>query len=102
MKVLLIVLTSFYLAGCGNGISGGTMRYDGPGNFQDLAKARYECYNSTKDYSSSASAGSRYAYASSNTLPSCGAFNACIASKGFIKSKVGRLDASSITISCKR
>ena len=53
------------------------MKYSGSGSLQDLAKARTECVQ--KD-------------------PCLNSFDSCVASKGFTRSKSGRLDASNMGV----
>lgn len=54
---------------------------------QDLLRDRYECYRETQQRVSGASVNRYGGSASSNVIPSCGAFNACLASRGYIYSK---------------
>ncbi len=97
-KIKLIsigIMTTILLTGC-------AARYNGPGTFQDFAKARYECYESlNRDKNYSAYIGEYGGSASSSTMPSCGSFVACLASRGYIKSENGRLDTSSIQVNCR-
>jgi len=89
-------------------IIGGTYRFDGPGEFNDLLNARYQCAQETMSRSSSSSAvissnsssGVGSSSSSSSSLPSCSMFNACLAAKGYIRNSAGRLDASSVPIKC--
>lgn len=90
----------FLVGGC---TVGGTMNFSGPGNFQDLAQARYECYASLQGHSVSgvANADTGVAAVSGGPTVSCGAFEACLASKGYVRDKNGHLDASSLRVSCR-
>ena len=78
------------------------IRYDGPGSFEDFARARYECFDQTKGTSSSGYLNQYGGAASSAERPDCGNFNACLAARGYIRNPNGRLDASSIQIRCNR
>ena len=75
-KLFLISAVSFLVSACG----GQTLKYSGSGSFQDLANARNACAEHVCNDSR---------------------FNACVAAKGFYRSKQGRHDASSIKLYCQ-
>jgi len=101
LQVAAILSAILAIAGC-NAVSpyGGTYKFDGPGNFQEFANARYECARATQSYSSTAFVQGGLGAASSNVAPSCSVFSACLASKGYYRNANGRLDASGIVVNC--
>ena len=83
MRILLVVaLGALFLSGCVP--YGGTLNFSGPGSFQDFANARYQCFSALGGVST----------------VSCGAMDSCMASKGYIRDRNGRHDASSIQVQC--
>lgn len=100
LQVTAILSSSLAIAGCDTPY-GGHYRYEGPGNFQEFANARYECARVNQSYSSTAYVHGRLGTASGSVAPSCSVFNACLASKGYYLNPNGRLDASRIAISCR-
>ena len=106
-KYIIILIFSFILAGCLGGPTAPTaptalLLYNGPSGstFVDLAKARTACYSQLKSSASSGFVGQYSGSFSRGPSVDCGAFNGCLASKGFYKSSYGNLDASSIKVSC--
>ena len=99
-SLLLLFAVLTMLTSCGP--HAGTYLYNGPATatFSDFAKVRTECYRSLKSESSHGRVNKYGGSYSSGMTVSCGAFNACLASKGFNKNKNGRFDARSISISC--
>ena len=97
LKFTVVIAAILGVAGC---YYGGTLRFDGPGNFQDFASARYECARSSQSYSSSAYINGAYGNASGGVRASCSVMDACLASKGYYRNPNGRLNASAIPISC--
>ena len=75
-------------------------KYDGPGSFQDFANARYQCVRETSARVSGAAINQYGGAASSSVMPSCSAFQACLASKGYYESQNGKFDAASIGVRC--
>ena len=98
LKLSLSLLSILSLAGC---IHGGTYRFTGPGSFQDFATVRYQCLQETKTRTSGAFVNQYGGAASSDVTPSCTAFDACLASKGYYRNPNGTFDASSIPITCR-
>lgn len=78
-----------------------TLRFSGPGEFQDFAKARYQCLQETKTVASGAFVNQFGGASATNVAPSCSSFDACLAAKGYYRNPNGNLDASSIPISCR-
>ena len=82
-------------------------RYDGPGTLQEFAAVRYQCVQETKrpvfsaEISKSdalrAIAGFR---ATAKEIPSCSAFNSCLAAKGYFVSDQGRLSSEGLYVEC--
>ena len=72
------------LAGCAS------TRSDGPGTGQDFATARTECYNALKST------------ANNEPTVNCGAWTACLTSKGYVLDKNGPFDVDELgmRISC--
>ena len=93
-KMILSISVAFLATGCAT-------RYNGPGTFQDFAKARYQCVLETSARVSGAAVTQYGAAASSRVMPSCSAFAACLAAKGYFEAVDGRFDASSIAVECK-
>ena len=75
-------------------------KFDGPGSFQDFANARYQCLQQTSARVDGGFANQYGGALSSSVMPSCSAFSACLASKGYYQSQNGRHDASSISVRC--
>jgi len=108
-KIIGLVITCL-LVGCAatNVATNETIKFDGPGELNDLLNARYQCAQETMSRSSSSSAvissnsfsGSGSSSSSSSSLPSCSMFTACLAAKGYFRNSAGRLDASSVPINC--
>jgi hypothetical protein len=78
-----------------------TLRFSGPGEFQDFAKARYQCLQETKTVASGAFINQFGGASTTNVAPSCSSFDACLAAKGYYRNPNGNLDASSIPINCR-
>ena len=100
MKRTFSVLSLMTLVGCAQIPYGGTYRFDGPGTFQNFAQARYECAQETSQRVSGGFVNQYGGVASSRVMPSCSAFNACLAARGYYRNPNGRLDASSMVVSC--
>ena len=98
-KILNIALISLHVAGCA-GPYGGTLRFDGPGTFQDFAQSRYQCAQETSRRVSGAYINQYGGSSSSNVIPDCSTFSACLAAKGYYRNQNGRLDASGIQVNC--
>ena len=98
MKNLFLIPLLLLLSGCmgAMGTFGETMKYSGPGTFQDFAAARYECAKGSKGNSG----GGTYQGFSSTQTVDCGMMDSCLASKGFIRNKNGNHDASSMRVAC--
>jgi len=83
-RLSIFLIAGIALAGCGS------TKYAGPGTVQDFAAARTECYSTLK--------------ASANDEPTvnCGAWTACLMSKGYVLDKNGSfdVDALGMKISC--
>jgi len=77
-------------------------KFDGPGSFQDFANVRYQCIQETSARTSSGSANQYGAYTTSAVMPSCSAFQACLASKGYYAQPNGKFDSASIPVKCSR
>jgi hypothetical protein len=86
------------LAGCAVPVP----KYDGPGSFQDFVNVRYQCVLETSARTSGAFVNQYGGASSSRVMPSCSAFSACLASKGYFKSQTGRFDpaAAGIVVEC--
>jgi hypothetical protein len=63
-------------------------RYTGPTNSsqQDFMNIRYQCLRETQQRVSGAFVNQYGGASSSTVMPTCSAFNACLASKGFYRS----------------
>ena len=94
VKTLALSGVAILMTGC-------APKYDGPGSFQDFANARYQCVQQTSARVSGAAVNQYGGAASSSVMPSCSAFQACLASKGYYVSQNGRHDAASIGVLCK-
>ena len=66
--------------------------YSGPGTYQDFANARYQCVQETSARQSGAYVGQYGGYANSTVMPTCSAFQACLASKGYYQDSNGRFN----------
>jgi len=99
-KILTVLVCSLSLTACVSLPYGGTFRFDGPGTFQDFAQARYQCTQETSRRVSGAYVNQYGGSSSSNVMPSCSAFSACLAAKGYYRNPNGRLDASAIRVDC--
>ena len=77
-------------------------KYDGPGSFQDFVNVRYQCVLETSARTSGAFVNQYGGASSSRVMPSCSAFSACLAAKGYYKSQTGRFDpaAAGIVVQC--
>ena len=68
------------------------IRYINPNATQEqFMKDRYECYQETQQRISGAYVNQYGGAASSRVMPSCSAFNACIAARGYIRSDTTNL-----------
>ena len=77
--IILIVIVS--------GCAAVPMRFTNYGATQEqFMKDRYECYKETQQRASSAYINQYGGFASSQVMPSCSAFNACLASRGYFRS----------------
>lgn len=76
---LLLVLPCLALSGCG------TPNYISKNNAsqEQFMKDRYACYQETKSFGSYAGVGPYGGYGGSSVRPSCDAFSACLAAKGY-------------------
>ena len=84
---------------------GNPHRYEGSGGLKGLIKARSQCY---KELSGGSVAGNNNINMSvkvnsgGSGLMSCGAFNACIAEKGYLRTRSGNIDLpDSYDIKCQ-
>jgi len=98
-KLALIYLAGLLLAGCA--YYGGTLKFTGPGTFQEFAQARYQCAQETAAPQGGAVVNRYGGAASTSVVPNCSAFSACLAAKGYFRNPNGNLDASSIPIDCR-
>ena len=94
IKTIALSAFAMLMTGCA------VPKYDGPGSFQDFANARYQCVQETSARVSGAAVNQYGGAARSSVMPSCSAFSACLASKGYYESQNGRHDASSISVRC--
>ncbi len=100
----LILIVALSLFGCQNTPSNyvdNRLLFTGPGNIQEFMKVRYSCLQETGQRVSGGVAIQYGAAASSSVIPSCGAFNTCLASRGYFRNINGNLDVSGIPISCQ-
>ena len=99
MKRFLLLAPMLFLISCA------IHTYNGPGTFQDLANARYQCLQETserqKDIAVLVNKYKGTAKVTSTVMPTCSHFNACLAAKGYYKDPNGRFDASGIKIRCR-
>lgn len=93
-KLLLISSLVSILSGCA------AVNYDGPGSFQDFANARYQCLQETQQRISGGYINQSGGAATSQVMPSCSAFNSCLATKGYYQNQNGRFNPNSIAIRC--
>ena len=84
MKYLRLIILLPALAGCAS------LKYDGPGTVQDFATARTECYSALRGTADDA------------PTVNCGAWTACLTSKGYVRDRYGQFDVEELgmTISC--
>ena len=84
MKTWLLTILFFGITGCAS------LKYDGPGTVQDFATARTECYSALRGT------------ADGEPTVNCGAWTACLTSKGYVKDRYGKFDVEELemTISC--
>jgi hypothetical protein len=96
MKKIFTVIILVALTGCA------APNYDGPGSFQDFVNARYQCVRETSARVSGAVVNESGGVANSQVMPSCSAFAACLASKGYYASQNGKFDpnAAGIVVRC--
>ncbi len=101
-KILAITLIGLNIVGCLGPVGpyGGTLRFDGPGTFQDFAQVRFQCAQETSRRVSGSFINQYGGSSSSNVIPNCSTFNACLAAKGYYRNPNGRLDASGIQVNC--
>ena len=93
-KIVLLSMFAALLTGCA------APHYDGPGSFQDFANARYQCLRETQQRMSGATINQYGGSATSQVIPSCSAFNSCLATKGYYQSQNGKFNPNSIAIRC--
>jgi hypothetical protein len=84
-------------------ISCAAPKYTGPGTFQEFANARYQCVQETSARQSGAYVNQYGGFANSSVMPTCSAFTACLASKGYYESSNGQFDpaAAGIVVRCR-
>lgn len=96
LKVKLLILLPIIAAVGGCAVK----KYDGPGNQSQFEAARFSCLQQTPMSTVSGGALGQYgATYSSSTLPSCSVFASCLAAKGYVVSKDGRLTPS-VPVKC--
>ena len=95
LKLLALAL---FVSGCQT--YGGTMMYSGSGSFENFAKARFECSKASSNQSSGGYLNEYGGGFSSIPTVNCGMMDACLASKGYIRSEGGSFDASSMQVRC--
>ena len=86
------ILYTFYFAlasiliGCASGPPS-YMRFTGPANKsqQDFVSERYSCLKETQQRITSTAVNEFGGASSSSVMPSCSAFNACLAARGFYR-----------------
>ena len=100
LKSYLLISVVVLLSGCAGAPYGGTLRFTGPGTFQDFANTRYQCAQETSRRVGGAYINQYGGSSSSNVVPSCSVFAACLAAKGYYKNPNGNFDASSISVEC--
>ena len=91
MKRFLLLVPMLFLISCA------AVKYNGPGTFQDLANARYQCLHETSERQIDDVA----AASTSTVMPTCSHFQACLAAKGYYEDPNGKFDASGIKIRCR-
>jgi hypothetical protein len=96
LKKIVMAIMTIVMTGC----IAPPPKYTGPGSFQDFANARYQCVRETSARVSGAAIGQYGGSAKSSVMPSCSAFTACLASKGYYESQNGKFDAASIGVNC--
>lgn len=85
---LSVAVVLVFITGCVTTPS----RYTAYGKSQDdLMRDRYQCYQETQQRVSGAYVNRYGGAANSSVIPSCGAFNACLAARGYLKSENGNL-----------
>jgi hypothetical protein len=99
--LLVSIAAVLALSGCA------ATRYDGPGTLQEFAAARYQCVQETKRPVFSAEISKTDAIraiagfkATAKEIPSCSAFNSCLAAKGYFVSEQGRLSSEGLYVEC--
>lgn len=85
MRAYLLVLLTVLVTGCAS--QPRYMRYvNNTGATQDqFMKDRYSCYQETRERVSAAYANQYGGAASSQVVPSCSGFNACMAARGYYR-----------------
>jgi hypothetical protein len=101
-KYFLLIAVAVLLSSCGGMPApySGTYRFTGPGTFQDFANTRYQCAQETSRRVGGAYVNQYGGSSSTNVIPSCSTFRACLAAKGYYPNPNGNLDASSIIVEC--
>lgn len=90
MRKVILMLLSVFVSGCANPTY---YRYiNNQGATQDqFMKDRYACYTETQQRVSGAYVNEYGGASSSQVMPSCSAFNACLAARGYYRSDTQNL-----------
>jgi hypothetical protein len=94
MRLLISATAAMMVSGC----VATTPKYTGPGGMQEFAKVRYQCVQETSARVSGAAINQYGGASNSKVIPSCSAFTACLASKGYYASPTGNLDPNAVGI----
>ena len=82
--------------------SGPPAQYNGPGNQNDFARSRYECYKEAREISLNSSSDRYGSTTNAGVLPSCSMFSSCLAAKGYERVDEGQFEVTpQLQIKCQ-
>jgi hypothetical protein len=93
-SILRLLPVLIGLAGCAQAqpVRSPEIRYiNNKATQEQLLRDRYACLQETQQRDSGAAVSGAYGAAFSQVMPNCGAFNACLAARGYILSPNGNL-----------
>lgn len=104
LKLLLSIVAASTLVGCAIPPPQPVKFYSSNGASMDkFLSDRYACYQETQQRISSAGVNQFGGSSNSQVIPSCGAFSACLAARGYILSDKGNLEVpQGAIISCHK
>jgi len=96
----IIAAISLITFGCA-GPYRGTLRFEGPGTYQDFAQARYQCIQQSSSRISGAVVIQYGGASQSRVGVDCSVMDACLGAKGYYRNPNGQHDSSQIAVSCQ-